>query len=182
VRVWPETPEERPHGVHHCDTIDRQASATQRPTCSGQWLLLDAPECNAPDGDEIGGHESDRGKRKHSIEGDAASNIDQGHDKTEAYSENDRVHWNVPLGMYLEICEPRSYVMNLFWFTYLSEPGAEGQAIVSRKSEGLTRGGSHCSDCDHHDEQQHDNGQSRRTSHTAGCLLEDIDEWEAGGV
>jgi hypothetical protein len=94
--VWPETPEEGPDGVHEGHDIDWEAPPAECPARVWQWLVAQAFEGHATDGDDIGSHERDGGEREHGVEGHSASNVDQGQDNREGAGEDDAVHGDVP--------------------------------------------------------------------------------------
>ena len=94
--VWPKTPEERPNRVDEGGYVDREAPPAQRPARIGQWLVTQAFEGHTADGDDVGCHESDGAEGEEGVEGDAAANVDQGHDDGEGAGEHDAVCGDVP--------------------------------------------------------------------------------------
>ncbi len=94
--VWPKTPEEGPDGVEEGGDVDREAPSAQRPARVGQWLVTQAFESHAADGDDVRCHEGDGTEGEEGVEGDGAADVDQGHDDGEAAGEHDAVYGDVP--------------------------------------------------------------------------------------
>ena len=94
--VWPETPEEGPDGVDKGDDVDGEAPSAQRPTRVGQWLVTQAFEGHAADGNDVRGHEGDGAEGEEGVEGDGAADINEGEDHGVAAGEDYGVHRYVP--------------------------------------------------------------------------------------
>lgn len=62
----------------------------------------------------------------------------------------------------------------------MAKPAGEWEALVAGKGEGLARCRSHGTDCDHDEEKEDYDRHSSCPSYRAGCVLEDVDEWESG--
>jgi hypothetical protein len=63
--------------------------------------------------------------------------------------------------------------------TYTTEPPGEGEAVVTRERECLSRGRCHGTDGDHDEEQKDHHRHASRAAHSAGGGLEDVYERKA---
>ena len=67
-------------------------------------------------------------------------------------------------------------------FTHCSKPFGKGQAVIAGESEHLARARGQSTD-GYHDQKDEDNtDEACRTTYTLCGVLEDVDEWVAGGV